>query len=51
VERVAKYTYITYKGFEYKVGIFEDILEAKLKYSKSGQDKHFKDVREMCGIE
>lgn len=51
IDPKAKYTYINYKGFDYKVGIFEDILEAKLKYSKNGQSKHFKDIREMCGIE
>ncbi len=50
IDPKAKYTYINYKGFDYKVGIFEDILEAKLKYSKNGQSKHFKDIREMCGI-
>ena len=44
------YEEITYKGFEYKVNNLYNILEAKLKYAKAGNEKHIIDIKTMLGI-
>jgi hypothetical protein len=45
-----RYELIEYRGFKYKVSLFQTILTAKMKYANLGQDKHKDDISEMCGV-
>jgi hypothetical protein len=45
------YNYVKYEDYEFKLSEIEPILEAKIKYSKNGQDKHKKDLMTLLGID
>lgn len=44
-----RYEIIVHNGFSYKVSLLEVIMAAKFKYALNGQEKHLKDVYEICG--
>lgn len=44
-----RYEVIVHNGFSYKVSLLEVIMSAKFKYAMNGQEKHLKDVYEICG--
>lgn len=50
IDPKSKYELINYEGFDYKVALLEDILEAKIRYAmgRSGK-KHKEDIYEICG--
>lgn len=50
VDPKQRYEIIEHNGFKYKVSLFETIMEAKMRYSMNGQNKHRDDIREMCGV-
>lgn len=50
IDPYQRYEIVEYKGFKYKVSIFETIMAAKMKYAVLGQHKHKDDIREMCGV-
>ena len=45
-----KYNIIEYNGFNYKVCPLFDIIEAKMKYAKQGNNKHREDMLEIFNI-
>jgi hypothetical protein len=42
-----KYEFVEYKGHKYKVSSLLDVLDAKVKYAKNGDQKHIEDLNEM----
>lgn len=50
IDNMQKYNIIEYDGFKYKVSQFEVILQAKLNYAMQGNEKHQKDIAEICGV-
>lgn len=45
-----RYEYVEYDGHRYKVSTLETIMAAKFRYALNRPNKHFEDVREICGV-
>lgn len=51
IDPFSKYEIIEHRGHKYRVNTIEDILAAKIKYTKEkGGEKHRQDIRELLGI-